>query len=353
MSGMIPYFEPQDATPNPFPERPTGYPKAWTRATLRREDYLFPIPQDCLRELATALASQEARSIPTLQLTPERFELAACRAFMGKVKETLDDGVGFAVLDRLPLDVLSKDEAKAAYWLLGLMIGSPYFQASYGEKAELLSDVMDLSNYGADPDEPLPPRLENYGRLAHGARGDITNSRLVMHTDFSHAVKPPRYVGLLCLQTALQGGETRLISWHSVFNELLTNHPQLARRGFRAFLQHRQQIQARDETPFMSKPLFTYERGFRMQYSSRLVRTGYREAGVPLDEETERFLDTVDDIIANGELRTEFFMEPGQIQIVTNDECGHERTEYKDPPDPAKRRHMVRLHLQEKDRPIA
>ena len=347
MSENILQYQPQDATPEPFPEQLIVYPKAWTRETLRKEDYLLPIPASCLDELRAMAGALRANPVDTLELKPGMFRLPACTEFIRDVKRTLDEGVGFALLDRLPLEELSGTEARAAYWLFGLLLGRPYYQASHGDEAELLFDIKDYSPVAVEPDEPLPPKLEEYGRLAHGARGDMTNSRLVMHTDFSHALQPPRYVGLLCLQTAMEGGQTRLVSWHSVFNELWAHHPDLARRGFRAFLQHRQQIQSPDEPPLISKPLFTYDGGLRMQYSSRLVRTGYREAGVEMDEETERFLNTVDEIVQRPEMRTEFCLQPGQIQFVTNDECGHERTEYKDHPEPEKRRLLVRLHLLE------
>ena len=33
------------------------------------------------------------------------------------------------------------------------------------------------------------------------------------------------YVGLLCLQPAKEGGESRLISFESVYNRLLDGHP--------------------------------------------------------------------------------------------------------------------------------
>jgi hypothetical protein len=112
---------------------------------------------------------------------------------------------------------------------------------------------------------------------------------------------------------------------------------------------HRQNIQAPDQPVIISRPLMTWQDGLRMQYSSRLVRTGYREAGVEMDAETRAFLDTVDEIVQEQDVQVAFHMERGQIQFVTNDECGHERTEYRDRPEPGRRRRMVRLHLLDGD----
>lgn len=42
--------------------------------------------------------------------------------------EILDDGVGFAILDRLPLDRMTRDEAVAVYWLLCRMVARPVAQ---------------------------------------------------------------------------------------------------------------------------------------------------------------------------------------------------------------------------------
>ena len=46
----------------------------------------------------------------------------------------------------------------------------------------------------------------------------------------------------------------------------------------------------------------------------------------------------------DGLIRPEtVIIEPGQIQILNNRSFGHGRTAYTDPPDPAKRRHLLRL----------
>ena len=80
MSGNIFYCEPQDATPSPLPQRTLPYPKAWTPARLRKEDYWLDIPDPCLHELDAVVAALRADPLPTPPPKPERFRLSGCRA---------------------------------------------------------------------------------------------------------------------------------------------------------------------------------------------------------------------------------------------------------------------------------
>ena len=99
---------------------------------------------------------------------------------MGKVKHMLDDGIGFAVLDRLPLDSLSVDEAKSVYWVLGQLLSSPVATKWDGT---MLYDVTDT---GAAHE--------------YGVRGADTNVELVFHNDNGYGTAVPDYVSLMCLR---------------------------------------------------------------------------------------------------------------------------------------------------------
>ncbi|MCH8883193.1 MAG: TauD/TfdA family dioxygenase [SAR324 cluster bacterium] len=328
MNQDIVYYSVQDATPDPFPDKPVGYPKAWSEANLKEQDYLFPIPRECIQELNAVASILREAPVPTLMLTPGMFELDACRAFMGRVKCALDEGVGHAVLDRLPMEEYDDEEATAIYWLLGSLMASPAAQKWNGQMIHHVTD-----------------------RGLTGENSEQSTAGLKIHTDGPHALTPPQYVGLLCLQRAMEGGKSVVISWNTVFNELLNSDPDLLKRGFRAFLiQRPERSRAPDSPPVMSKPLLFYDGGLRMHYSSHKPREGYRVAGVPLDEEGRRFLAAVDETLSRKELRAEYYLERGQIQFLNNSAVGHERTPYADAPDPDKKRHMIRVYFREQGR---
>src|SRR5260221_13088599 len=102
---------------------------AWRRQDIRTEDYLVPLSPSCLDEIRRALDALRANPLPTVLLDPAEFTLPACRQAMGAARRILDTGVRFALVDRLPLDEMSLDEAKAIYWLLASLVARPVAQS--------------------------------------------------------------------------------------------------------------------------------------------------------------------------------------------------------------------------------
>src|SRR5262245_57512122 len=83
--------------------------RAWTRDSVSAADWTVPLAEPAIAEvlkLADVLARQP---LPVLMLSPDQFALSACRSAMARVKAILDDGIGVALVDRLPLDRLSAE----------------------------------------------------------------------------------------------------------------------------------------------------------------------------------------------------------------------------------------------------
>src|SRR5258708_37239013 len=95
---------PLDGPPPAQLDRPVAPPLAWTAAGLTPEDGLLRLTPGCRAELERAVALVRANPLPLLLLDPDELELAECRALMAEAKRILDAGVGFVVIDRLPLD---------------------------------------------------------------------------------------------------------------------------------------------------------------------------------------------------------------------------------------------------------
>ena len=66
---------------------------------------------------------------------------------MRSVRAALDEGVRFAVVDRLPLDELSDDEGRALHWLLSSHIARPVAQKLDGT---MIYDVHDTGQQALD-----------------------------------------------------------------------------------------------------------------------------------------------------------------------------------------------------------
>jgi alpha-ketoglutarate-dependent taurine dioxygenase len=312
-------------------DRTIDSPQAWTRETLGPGAGLVPLPAACASEIEAVLATLRANPLPVLALTPDDFDLPACRAAMAAVKAILDDGVGFSILDRLPLDRMSRAEAVAVYWLLCRMIARPVAQKWDGT---MIYDVRDLGR---------PP--------GNGVRPDVTNAEQSFHTDNSYNLCPPEYVGLLCLQTAREGGLSRVVSFAAAHNEMRRRHPDLLPRLYRPFYFDRQREHAPDDFMVTHHPMFAAEAGRLTARLSRFqVMNGQALAGVPLDDEGRRAIDALEAIMGRPDMARDFWFEPGQIQLVNNRSLGHKRTAFRDWPEPDRRRHLVRLWLRDAGR---
>ena len=304
--------------------------QAWTRDTLRQEDWLMKLPPDCLAELRRALIRFRDNRLPMFLLDPADFDLPACRAFMARVKAVVDDGVMFAVVDRLPIEEMSRDEATNLYWLLASLMARPVAQRFDGT---MLFDVRDT---GA---KMVP---------GSGIRPTVTNVDLTFHNDNSYNETMPEYVTLFCLSQALSGGISRVLSMYSVHNAILERHANLLPRLYEPFFYDRHAEHEKGETPYRSAPVFSYDgTDLTVRIAHREILGGYALRGEPLDEEGRLALDAVKAVFDTPEIRTDLTFEPGQIQFVNNRRTGHARTDFVDGDRPDQKRHLVRLWLRD------
>ena len=121
---------------------------------------------------------------------------------LDRVVADLAHGRGFVLLRRFPVDLLDPEEVELAYFALGLHLGTPVSQDGAGT---LLGHVRD-------------ERVERTGPEVRLYR---TRERQEFHTDGADII------GLLCLQGARSGGESKLASSYAVYNEILDRRPDL------------------------------------------------------------------------------------------------------------------------------
>jgi alpha-ketoglutarate-dependent taurine dioxygenase len=314
------------ATPLPPPE--LAGPLAWTGAGLKDSDWLVSLDALCLAELEAASAILAANPLPTLRLSPEDFALSHCRRLMARVKAILDGGVGFVILDRLPVAAWGRERAGQLYWLLASMLARPVAQKWDGTM------IYDVRDTGKKP--------------GNGIRPDVTNVEQNYHTDNSYNLCPPDYVGLLCLQTAKAGGVSRVVSFLSACNALGRRHPELLARLFQPFWFDRQREHAPDDVKVIAHPLFEWDgRRLTARLSKFQVVNGQKLAGEPLDAAGQAALDALEAVMNDPALAKEFHFQPGQMQFVNNRALGHKRTGFEDWPEPERRRHLLRLWLRD------
>jgi alpha-ketoglutarate-dependent taurine dioxygenase len=303
--------------------------QAWTRDSLQRRDWFFTLDDACRRELSAVVDDLRANPLPLLLLTPDMFELPACRALAASVRSALKEGVSFAVVDRIPLEGITLEEAKVLYWLFSSMIARPVAQKLDGTM------VYDVHDTGM---QALP---------GSGVRPDKTNVDLTFHNDNAYNKTMPEIVGLFCLRQAQAGGLSRAISFQTAHNCLLADYPDLLPRFYQPFPFDRQKEHFAGENPIFSAPLFEYDGRLRARLAPYQVKNAFAMRGEPLDAETAAATAALDEMFSRPELIAEHYMQPGQIQYVNNREIGHSRTAFTDYPAPELRRYLVRLWLRD------
>jgi len=303
--------------------------RAWTRDTVQASDWTLPLPAAALDEILAMSEALARQPLPVLLLSPDQFALPACRETMARVKAVLRDGIGVALIDRLPLDRLTVEQATAAHWVLGQLIAPTVAQKWDGT---MIYDVTDTGR--------------QYG---YGVRASWTNVELSFHTDNAFAAAPPDYVGLLCLMPAREGGISRFCSLYTVHNEMRRRYPRLLPRLYRPFYYDRQAEHSPADPKVSWTPCFAWRDGkLRARFSPSLVRRGHDLMASPLDPEGQEAIEALGEILRDEQLWMEFTIERGQIQYLNNWEFAHYRSEFKD--DEARKRHLIRLWLREHGR---
>lgn len=308
-------------------------PLAWTRESLSPEDWKLPLPAAAQAELSVVVEALRRESLPIYLLSPEHFELAACREAMGEVKRRLTDGPGFVLVDGFPLDGLSTEEAGAAFWVLGRLLAQPVAAKWDGT---VLYDIRDTGQ-----------------AYKIGVRGSLTSKELEFHTDNTFAHAPPDFVSLLCLQPAEEGGVSRVASFCTLHNDLLSGEPQLLERLYEPYYYDRQMEHGPEDPRVSISRAFSYNGDYlRGRLSYNVIMQGYELMGEEMDAEGRQALDTAYALMNEPSRWVEHTLRRGQLQFLNNRAMAHARTAFADGGGKTSARHLLRLWHREQGRPF-
>ncbi len=303
--------------------------RAWTRDTLSPSDWVVPLPADAVDEIEAAVQRLRREPLPTLLLSPDQFALTRCREVMAAVGRQLRDGIGLAVVDRVPVERFSAEENRAVSWLLGSLLGRLVAQKWDGL---MLYDVRDTGQ-----------------ALTYGVRRSVTNLDLQFHTDAPWLAEPPELVGLLCVNRAPEGGVSRFVSLVTARDEMERRQPALLRRLHEAFPWDRQAEHAAGDDKVARQPVFeTVSAGarapsLRCRYNHALVESAQELMATRLDDAGREALSVMGEIVNSPALWVEFTIERGQLQYLNNRLFAHSRTPFRDAAEPDRKRHLIRL----------
>ncbi|MEZ5740575.1 MAG: TauD/TfdA family dioxygenase [Burkholderiaceae bacterium] len=256
-------------------------------------------------------------------ISPATFRLPLLVGRLESLEQQLLAGPGFALVRGFPVARYSTREAAIAYLGIGSHLGS--FR-SQNAKGHLLGHVIDL---GADIKDP-------------GTRYYQTNRGLEFHTDSCDIV------GLLCLRSARSGGESRIVSSVSLYNEMRANHPALCEALFGAFPTDRRGEIPVGASPWFDMPVFHWFDGrLTTIYAGQYIRSAQ-----DLFPEARRLTDTelaaiakLDELANDRRFSLTMDFRPGDMQFLHNHQILHAREDFEDHAGRDKRRHLLRLWL--------
>lgn len=293
-------------------------PKGWTPTTAGNHvNWVNELPDDLIEAFARGSEGELIASAEQLEKWRSAFE---------PILAELLEGRGFVLLNRVPIETLSVDQIRRVYWRIGESLGIPIEQNIQGA---MLYDVKDT---GAD--------------VSEGARFSITNAESGFHTDASFMPAPPDLVGLLCLRTAKEGGESQLVSAYTLHNEISRQDPSALSTLYDVFRIDRRGQVREGEPEVMTAPIFaTQDDGLMTRYLDYYIEVGHESVGEPLTDEQRVALGAVRDALRRPEMRVKFSLAPGQILFTNNRWILHNRTAFEDHAEIEKRRHYIRLWL--------
>jgi hypothetical protein len=280
-----------------------------------------------LSELDRATQKLRRTPCPLSEIRASEYLDAACADDLSPVSRVLEHGPGFAIIEGVPAGRYSPSELQLAYWLVGQLLGRPVVQNVQGT---LLYDVRDE---GKD--------------VRTGARYSVTRAETGFHTDNSFGEGVVDYVGLLCLNSAKEGGLNQVVSGYTLHNELLARHGDALPMLYQLFHIDRRGGLRPGDAPTITLPILAWDgQGLVCRYLRYWIEAGQEKAGQPLAAEQKRALDVLDAVLRQPELHVEFGLKPREMFFVNNRWIFHNRSAFEDHAEPERKRHYVRLWLQ-------
>jgi hypothetical protein len=278
-------------------------------------------------ELDAALAHARSVTDEVLDVTTADFPLPTLAPLLGAFAEELVNGRGFGRIATLDVDRLGAEDASWMYWGIGMHLGEPWPQNA---KGHLLGDVRDQ---GKAPDDPT-------------ARGnEIGGHPLGFHSDGSDLV------GLLCIDSGVEGGESLVANALGAHNALVRSRPDLAAVLYQPLPYDFRGEQAEGGRPYYSVPAFTRHTGptgdrLFVRYIRPFIEASQRHADAPrLTPLQIEAMDAYDALVNDPDNRVEMALRPGEIQFVNNYHVLHGRRRYVDDAANGRVRWLKRLWL--------
>lgn len=295
-------------------------PFVWSSAELSdASDWTIHLSTDDIREIQLTVEAFTATGKDLADATHADFPFRQLGTRLRQMQQQLLNGRGFVLLRGLPADDWTDRQLITAYWGIGRHIGTP---VSQNAKAHLLGHVIDQ-------------------RKAQNGETRIyqTSKAQPFHSDSCDIV------GLLCLQTASQGGESAVASSAAIHNALLASDPQSLETLYGEFMCDRYGEIPAGKLPYYPVHIFnSVDNALVCCGMDPDIRSAQRLENI--DALTNGQLHALDQFQATANrLALKMSLERGDMQFVNNLVAVHARESFVDHTDTHRRRHLIRLWL--------
>ncbi|MCZ6874626.1 MAG: TauD/TfdA family dioxygenase [bacterium] len=306
----------------PTTRQPIVRRSAWRPSDFSsKDDFSVTLNEQHVVAFDRALAANRAATRETASISREDFALDDIADDVAAWRDEVLNGRGFVLLRGFPLQRYTEDEIATIYWGLGTYVGRAASQSNLGD---YIGHVIDVG--GKDQRE----------------RAYRNSRELTLHTDRADVL------GMLCLQRAMRGGLSGYSSAHTIYNEILATRPELLEPLFEGFQYHRRGEQLPGQpavTPDKIPVLSEQDGEVSVVFLRNYIDMGAAELEQPLSPLQLEALDLFEEVAARDDIKLTFMLEPGEAVFFNNCVLLHHRTSFEDHPEPARKRHLLRLWL--------
>ncbi|MDO8776834.1 MAG: TauD/TfdA family dioxygenase [Burkholderiaceae bacterium] len=302
-------------------------PRAWTNEQARLDtSWIQRLSADEVAGFDAALAQAKATGKSWLAMTADDFPLPeASREALKRAFATAQGRWGICLLKGFPVDRWSEEDAKLAYWGMGLHTGVARTQ---NPASQYMNDVRDEGG--------------EYKAANGRSRGYNTKAGLDFHMDSGDIV------GLLCRRTAKTGGESLVASTIAVAEELGRRRPDLLNALKQPFYHHYQGSQDPLQPPYYACPIIGSDPvHFAMRVNRKNIVAAQRDfPELPRVTAVQwEAIELLEEIMADPRYCFRMKLEQGDLQLVNNYVVVHSRTPFEDFEEADAKRHLLRLWL--------
>ncbi|KAF4980433.1 hypothetical protein FZEAL_3549 [Fusarium zealandicum] len=322
------------AVPEGFPTQLAG-DLVWDGETVAQSyDWAYVLSQDHLSEIDLALKHFKALDVPLGHLSQDTFPLPRLHSQLRSLSDELHKGHGFFVIRGMDVDKYSREDNIIIYVGISSHIAQQRGRQDNkfnGKPADVvLTHVKDLSS------------SQEKGAIGSPA---YTTDKQVFHTDTGNIVS------LFCLETAQEGGASRLASTWRVYNELARTRPDLIHTLSKNW---DVEVFTNSDKKFSTRPLLYHQNATEstpervaLQYARRyFVGFGALPRSHDIPPITEAQAEALDALHFLGDkfcVSTDF--QKGDMQYVNNLAVFHARDAFTD--SETQQRHLLRLWLRD------